>query len=63
MNRHRGSELAGIGRRHRPRKTARREVFVVEDLPPLVISRPSGTRNSADSAAEAAVRAAELLRS
>jgi hypothetical protein len=27
------------------RKTARREVFVVEDLPPLVISRPCGTRN------------------
>jgi hypothetical protein len=45
------------------RKTARREVFVVEDLPPLVISRSSGTRNSADSAADAAVRAAELLRS
>jgi hypothetical protein len=27
------------------RKTACREVFVVEDLPPLVISRPCGTRN------------------
>jgi plastocyanin len=34
-------------------------MFLVEDLPPLVINRPCGTRNSRRTAADAATRAAD----